>query len=141
MQAIIKLFFLVIFFLPNLSFSAPPPVNERIVKADERFNKVIKETPAKPVEAVVFFSNDMSLEKVRTGLSNAPFSVKGFRHGTQSYSGGYSLSYGKTVDEAVQNYQRDHLLFLQKRTEIEGDMLNTETDEKLKNHLQNIVRK
>ncbi|KKU81594.1 MAG: hypothetical protein UY07_C0014G0014 [Parcubacteria group bacterium GW2011_GWA1_47_8] len=117
--------------IPSVS-SAIPPLEARIAKAEESFGQVLKNTPQKEVHVAVFFTNDMSLEDVRTALGKSSLAIKGFRHGTQSYSGGYSLKQGETLDEAIVNYRRDHLSFLQKRMEIEDKMLVTEANDDLR---------
>lgn len=118
--------------IPTVSFSAPS-VEARIAKAEERFEEVLKNTPEKEVSAAVFFTNDMSLHDVQSAVMQSPFAVKGFHHGTQSYSGGYSLKKGEALDEAIVNYRRDHLFFLQKRIETEDRMLATEINGDLRN--------
>lgn len=117
--------------VPIVSFAAPP-VSERIKDAEETFGQVLKNTPEKEIRAAAFFTNDMSLENVRTAFGKSPLAVKGFRHGTQSYSGGYSLKQGETLDEAIVSYSRDHLFFLQKRMEIEDKALASETNNDLR---------
>jgi hypothetical protein len=39
---------------------------------------------------------------------------------------------GETVDDAIKNYRRDHLFFLQKRMELEDDMIATEANDELR---------
>ena len=117
--------------VPIVSFAAPP-VSERIKDAEETFGQVLKNTPEKEIRAAAFFTNDMSLENVRAAFGKSPLVVKGFRHGTQSYSGGYSLKQGETLDEAIASYSRDHLFFLQKRMEIEDKALAAETNDDLR---------
>lgn len=117
---------------PVVSF-AIPPIDVRIEQANAGFAQVLKNTPEKEVHVAVFFTNDISLQDIRMALSYSPLAVKGFRHGTQFYSGGYSLKQGETLDEAVANYPRDHLFFLQKRMEMEDKMLVTATNAELRN--------
>ncbi len=128
----IKIFLLAV----TLAFSsisfAITTLDERISTARENFESVLQDTPDKDVSVTAFFTNDMSLEDVRASLSNSPLSVKGFRHGTQSYSGGYTLNPGETIDVAIVNYRNDHSFFLQKRMELEDSMLRTETDDGLR---------
>jgi len=112
---------------------AIPPVDVRVAQAEAGFAQVLKNTPEKEVRVAVFFTNDISLQDARMALSYSPLAVKGFRHGTQFYSGGYSLKQGETLDEAVANYPRDHLFFLQKRMEMEDKMLVTATNAELRN--------
>lgn len=131
MKSIVTLLFLCSLALPVTSYSASS-AEERILLAHERFNQVLQKTPDKVIEATVFFTNDITLENLRTELQNVPLKVKGFRHGTQSYSGGYSLNLNETLDEAVENYRRDHALFIEKRMGIEDNLLSTETDEGLR---------
>lgn len=96
-------------------------VSERIASAKAAFDLVLRQTPDKDVRAVAFFANDMSLEEVRGALLKMPnVTLKGFRHGTVSYAGGYGLRQGETVDQAIVSYKRDHLFFLMKRIEMEG---------------------
>lgn len=109
------------------------PVETRIAQANESFEQILKNSPEKEVRVAVFFTNDLSLEEVRVAITRSVFALKGFRHGTQSYSGGYSLRKGETLDEAIVNYRRDYLFFLQKRMETEDKMLTTETNEDLRN--------
>lgn len=117
--------------IPTVSF-AVSPTEARIAKAEEGFIQVLKNTPEKQIHATAFFTNDMSLENVLMAFDRSTLAVKGFRHGTQSYSGGYSIKQGETLNEAMTNYPRDHLLFLQKRMEIEDRMLATETNDDLR---------
>ncbi|MDO8604754.1 MAG: hypothetical protein Q7K40_05185 [bacterium] len=117
---------------PFTSF-AIPPVDVRIAEAGAGFAQVLKDSPEKEVEVAAFFTNDMTLKDVRTAFINSNVTIKGFRHGTQSYSGGYSLKQGETLDEAMVNYPRDHLFFLQKRMEIEDRAVVTETNVELRN--------
>lgn len=132
MKYIKVLFFSILLIFPAISFAAPSDV-ARVAKADADFAQALKNTPDKEVSAVAFFNNDMSPQDVRMAFYNTPLVVKGFRHGTQFYSGGYSLKSGETLDEAIVNYNRDHLFFLQKRMETEDKMLATETNAELRN--------
>lgn len=119
-----------VLFIAQFAFASP--VLERMEMAKAQFQEVVKATPEKKIRATAFFTNDMSLENVTLSLHGSPLVVKGFRHGTQSYSGGYYLKPGETVDEAIVNYRRDHLFFLQKRMEVENNILAAETDENLR---------
>jgi hypothetical protein len=101
-------------------------VSERIVVADERFKKLVSKTPDMIVDAAIFFTNDMSLEQLRMYLQHPGFQVKGFRHGTPSYAGGYTLLQGETLDQAIESYRRDHLAFLRQRMVLEDRMTATE---------------
>jgi hypothetical protein len=108
-------------------------VLERVAVAKAQFQDVLAKTPEKEVRVAAFFTNDVSLENVRDALRNSPNLVlKGFRHGTESYAGGYGLKSGETIDEAIVNYRRDHLFFLEKRMEMEDQMPSMATDETLK---------
>ncbi|AKM78699.1 MAG: hypothetical protein UY19_C0008G0058 [Candidatus Wolfebacteria bacterium GW2011_GWA2_47_9b] len=107
----------------------------RILSAKEKFQSTLSETPQKKVDAIAFFTNDMSLEDVKIAIRNTSLEVKGFRHGTQSYGGGYILKQGETLEEAVSNYQRDHLLFIQKRLDDEDRMIVAEKDDNLRKAL------
>lgn len=128
-----KVLLLALFLIvPVVSF-AIPPIDVRIEQANAGFTQVLKNTPEKEVRVAVFFINDMSLQDVRMALSYSPLTVKGFRHGTNFYSGGYSLKQGETLDEAVVNYRRDHQFFLQKRIEMEDKMFVTATNAELRN--------
>lgn len=131
MKSIITLLLLCSLVFPVMSY-ATSSVEERILSAHERFDQVLKKTPDKVIEVTAFFTNDVTLENLRMELQKVPLKVKGFRHGTQSYSGGYSLSTNETVDEAIENYRRDHTLFIEKRMDIEDDLLSTEIDEGLR---------
>lgn len=116
-----------VFFANQFAYAVP--ASERIGIAKAQFQDVLTKTPEKEVRVTAFFTNDMSLENVRDALRNSPNLVlKGFRHGTQSYAGGYGLKSGETVDEAIVNYRRDHLFFLEKRMEMEDQMPSMATD-------------
>lgn len=131
MKSIITLLFLCSLVFPIVSHSASSS-EARVLVAQERFNQVLQKTPDKIIDVIAFFTNDITLENLRTELQNVPLKVKGFRHGTQSYSGGYSLNLNETLDEAIENYRRDHVLFTEKRMDIEDNLLSTETDEGLR---------
>jgi hypothetical protein len=103
-------------------------MEERILSAKAKFQSVLSETPQKKVDAIAFFTNDMSLEDVKAALRNTPLVVKGFRHGTQSYGGGYIFKQGEMLEEAMLNYRRDHLLFIQTRMDTEDRMIVAETN-------------
>lgn len=130
MKSIINLLLLCSLVLPIASYSASS-TEERILLAHDRFNQVLKKTPDKVIEVTAFFTNDITLDNLRIELQKVPLEIKGFRHGTQSYGGGYSLGANETLDEAVENYRRDHALFIEKRMGIEDNLLSTETDEGL----------
>lgn len=127
-----KVFLLSLLLIVPIASFAASPVSVRVAEAEENFGQVLKNTPEKEIRAVAFFTNDMSLENVRTAFGKSPLVVKGFRHGTQSYSGGYSLKPGEILDEAIVSYKRDHLFFLQKRMEIEDKALAAETNDDLR---------
>lgn len=131
MKSIINLLLLYSLVFPITSYSASP-VEERILLAHELFGQVLKNTPDKVIEVVVFFTNDITLENLHAEVRGKLFKVKGFRHGTQSYGGGYSFDTNETVDEAVENYRRDHAFFIEKRIEIVDSLLSKETDESLR---------
>lgn len=131
MKSIINLLLLCSLVLPIASYSASS-IEERILLAHDRFNQVLKKTPDKVIEVTAFFTNDITLDNLRIELQKVPLEIKGFRHGTQSYGGGYSLGANETLDEAVENYRRDHALFIEKRMGIEDNLLSTETDEGLR---------
>lgn len=131
MKSIINLLLLCSLVLPIASYSASS-TEERILLAHDRFNQVLKKTPDKVIEVTAFFTNDITLDNLRIELQKVPLEIKGFRHGTQSYGGGYSLGANETLDEAVENYRRDHALFIEKRMGIEDNLLSTETDEGLR---------
>ena len=131
MKSIINLLLLCSLVLPIASYSASS-TEERILLAHDRFNQVLKKTPDKVIEVTAFFTNDITLDNLRIELQKVPLEIKGFRHGTQSYGGGYSLGVNETLDEAVENYRRDHALFIEKRMGIEDNLLSTETDEGLR---------
>lgn len=133
---LVKALLLLSLIVPTVSF-ASPPMEARIAKAEEDFGQVLKNTPEKEVRVAAFFTNDMSLESVRTVFSNSPLAVKGFRHGTQSYGGGYSFKQGETLDEATVNYRRDHLAFLQQRMELEDNVLATGINDDLRKAIVN----
>lgn len=104
-------------------------VSERVEMVKTQFQDVLAKTPEKEIRVAAFFTNDMTLENVRDALRNSSNIVlKGFRHGTQSYAGGYNLKPNETVDEAIVNYRRDHLFFLEKRMEVEVQMSSSATD-------------
>lgn len=115
-----------------LSALAAPPSEARVAKANDEFAQVLENTPEKEVVVVAFFANDISLQDIRMALAYSPLSVKGFRHGTPFYGGGYSLKQGETLDEAIANYRRDHLAFLQMRIELEDRMLATVPEDDLR---------
>ncbi len=117
------------------SGSAVPSTQQRITSAYEKFQQALVKAPEKEVEAAMFFTNDMSLEQLQMSLRNVPLTVKGFLHGTPSYGGGYSLSPGETLDQAIANYRLDHLSFLQQRMQIEDRMVATETNEEARKAL------
>lgn len=117
------------------SGSATPATQQRITSAHEKFQQALVNAPEKEVEAAMYFANDMSLEQLRMSLRNVPLTVKGFLHGTPSYGGGYSLSPGETLDQAIANYRRDHLSFLQQRMQMEDRMVATETNEEARKAL------
>lgn len=100
----------------------------RISSAKAKFQKVLSETPQEKVDVVAFFTNDISLEDVKGALRNIPLEVRGFRHGTQSYGGGYIIKQGETFEDAASSYRRDHLLFIQKRMDSEDRMIAAEVD-------------
>lgn len=131
MKSIINLLLLCSLVLPIASYSASS-IEERILLAHDRFNQVLKKTPDKVIEVTAFFTNDITLDNLRIELQKVPLEIKGFRHGAQSYGGGYSLGANETLDEAVENYRRDHALFIEKRMGIEDNLLSTETDEGLR---------
>ena len=103
--------------------------DERIATAQEEFRKVVTQTPQKDVRAITFFTNDVDLEDVLRTTSKTPLAVKGFYHGNATGGGGYSLREGETLNEATINYRRDHIFFLNKRIEMQKNMLEIE-DEK-----------
>jgi len=107
-------------------------VAERVSVAQKHFDEMLQKTPNKNVVAIAFFTNDMSLDRIQNVLKGSPLEVKGFHHGTQSYSGGYTFKPGETVDEAVQNYRQSHMFFLQKRMEIDDGLLQVESDKGLR---------
>lgn len=107
-------------------------VEARVAAADEKFNQVVKTEPQKEVHVIMFFSNDMKLSDVQEKFRVSGFDIKGFRHGTQSYSGGYGISTGETFEQAIVNYERDHLFFLQTRVLAEEKMLTTKMDDQLR---------
>ena len=107
-------------------------VEARVAAADEKFNQVVKNDPQKEVYVVMFFTNDMNLSDVRENFRRTSFKIKGFRHGTQSYAGGYSVAAGETLEQAIVNYERDHLFFLQTRMSAEEKMLTTNMDDQLR---------
>ena len=131
MKSIITLLFLCSLVFPIVSHSASSS-EARVQVAQERFNQVLQKTPDKIIDVIAFFTNDITLENLHAEVQGKPFKVKGFRHGTQSYGGGYSLDTNETVDVAIENYRRDHALFIEKRMEIEDNLLSTETDESLR---------
>lgn len=108
------------------------PAEQRIANAQERFNAVLAQNPQQMVDAAIFFANDMSPDQVRSALDGGRFSVRGFRHGTQAYSGGYIFQQGENLNQAIQSYARDHILFLTRRVQMENQILNTEKDQKLR---------
>ncbi len=116
----------------QLETTAVTGVEKRIQDAQEKFVQTVRDFPNKTVGVVVFFTNDMPLERVYNSVQNSLLEVKGFRHGTQSYSGGYTLKPDETLVEAIENYRRDHLFFLQKRSEIDSKILASETDADLR---------
>lgn len=119
---------------PWQSMSAAPVI-DRITSAREEFKKVLAATPDKEVAAIAFFSNDMMLESVRDSAQGSQLTIKGFRHGTQSYAGGYGFKPGETVDEAIANYRRDHLFFLEKMMEIENNTVGGMRDDNFRKAL------
>ncbi len=131
MKSIITLLFLCSLVFPIVSHSASSS-EARVLVAQERFNQVLQKTPDKIIDVIAFFTNDITLENLHAEVQGKPFKVKGFRHGTQSYGGGYSLGVNETLDVAIENYRRDHTLFIEKRMEIEDNLLSTETDESLR---------
>jgi len=104
---------------------------QRIVSAQEKFASVLTQNPQQTVSAAIFFTNDMSIAQIKEAIGGERFSIKAFRHGTQSYSGGYMLNSGETLDQAMNSYVRDHVLFLTRRMQMENRLLNTEKDPKL----------
>lgn len=107
----------------------PAAIERRIAAAKEDFRQTALLTPEKRINAAIFFSNDMPLEQLRTLLvSERHLEIRGFRHGTQEYSGGYTIASGETIDQAIASYKRDHNLFLQRRIELEDKMAIKETD-------------
>lgn len=96
---------------------------------------VEREMRAHPAEkcAMVFFTDGVPLEEVRSALDREPLTVKGFRHGSRSGAGGYMLKSGETLDEAVLNYRRDHEAFLDERIRIEEEVMAAEMNDAVRN--------
>lgn len=103
--------------------------HQRIVTATEKFHAVIQRNPEEEVIATAYFATGMPVEEIRQSLHQVALTVKGFLHGTPSHSGGYTLNPGETVEQALSNYQRDHLHFLQMRMEMEDKMIASEQDQ------------
>jgi len=99
--------------------------SRRISEAQESFQLTLLSKPEEKVNAALFFSESMFLVRLKEVLAHTTLEIRAFRHGTQSYSGGYTFSAGESVEQAIANYSRDHSLFLQKRLELEDRMATT----------------
>ncbi len=119
----LQLLFFIILFLAGCSDS------ERTLTAETQFQNVLSETPEKEVNVAVSFTNEITLETIRGALLDSLVTPKSFRHVTQSDSGGYGLKPGETIDEAIVNYRKQHQFFLEKRIEVENEMVKETTDE------------
>lgn len=124
----VKDFLFCMLLLASFSASAVAADEERITSAQAKFKDVVTQSPQKMIPATIYFTNNMELEQVKSAVKGQQFAVNGFRHGTRSHSGGYTLKPSETLDEAMENYTQDHILFLEQRKKQEGDILRTETD-------------
>lgn len=111
---------MIVYGSPVYAQSDSVPVSARLASAKVALEQIVRDTPEKEIHAVAFFTNDMSLEDVRSTAQQSPaISVKGFRHGTTSYSGGYGIRHGETIEQAIANYKGAYALALTRRLEIE----------------------
>ncbi len=110
--------------------------SQRIATAHEKFQQALKKAPNESVAVAVFFTNDLALENLRMSLNYTPLKVIDFRHGTQSYSGGYTLKKGETIDQAIINYRHDHLFFIRDNLARTNKLIANETNDELRKALE-----
>ena len=87
-------------------------IQKDIGHAHDYLSTMASSTPKKVIEATAFFANDMKIEQALSLTQKYNLKLKGFRHGTPDYSGGYIFDESERAEEAVKNYLRDHEFFL-----------------------------
>lgn len=126
-------------FLYNSAAVAGNSQAEQIQAAKSNFQDLVKNQPDKEILATAYLVNEIALDNVPNLVKGQDLSVVGFRHGNQSYSGGYGIKPGESLEEAMANYQRKHELILTKKTEIDQMNVQSEGDEDLEAAMQAYV--
>tara|TARA_B100001964_G_C14227686_1_gene598456 strand:- start:1670 stop:2212 length:543 start_codon:yes stop_codon:yes gene_type:complete len=98
------------------------------VNKNTQFYDLVSQSPYKNIRVKISFTNDVTLSDIQNVLHKEMVAVKAFYHGTSSYTGGYRLQEGETLEEAIASYQRDHIFFIKKRIEAEEMILQTTYD-------------
>ncbi|MFC4257634.1 hypothetical protein ACFOZ5_01170 [Marinobacter lacisalsi] len=95
-----------------------------IIEARSKLSRIVSTMPDKRYKAVAFFERDMQVEEAIESIKSQDITITGFRHGTPDNSGGYMMGENETIEEALANYRRDHVLFLERDAEFSQSVLN-----------------
>jgi len=100
-------------------------MGQRVRSAASEFREAVRNRPNQSARAVAYLTNSMGVREVQARVPRG-LAIRGFRHGSEINSGGYTLAPGESVDDAVASYERDHSLFLAVRSEQMRSLLEAE---------------
>lgn len=101
-------------------FSVPKPFSQ------EDLVKVASRAPDTQVLADVYFVKPYPIQNLSLFMRDAGVRLKSFTVATQTQTSGYTLSLGKDIQEAVNEYMRDKVLFSQRLLDMQGQMIISE---------------
>lgn len=91
------------------------PQEQRIAHAKNAFNQQLAAFPDDEVSVTAFFKNPKSVEQAINEARSHGLRLQGFRHVLGESSGGYLLTPGESIEAAVEQYQADHVKFLEQQ--------------------------
>jgi hypothetical protein len=102
---------------PASGNAAPSLARQRLENGARALDAIVRERPDDSVGALASFTGERDIDEVVAHARRLGLTITGFRHGSRTHSGGYTLSPGESVEDAVAAYRRDLDWFPRRRAE------------------------
>ena len=111
-------------------------IQQRIEPAKSEFQQQIDNFPDREIVVTASFTRSMPIGDVVERASLHQLSIVGFRHGSVSHSGGYTLAPGESLEDAIVQYQHDAVFFTDQDLRNTESLMMTVADEAVRRALQ-----
>lgn len=109
--------------LAAILFLAGSAAGQTLVTSPEQLRSVAAATPQEPVRARTYFVNNLPADALSRRVANWDLDVRGFTFQGKEMTGGYTLSKGESMDDALASSRQGQDFFIKSLREQGEDTL------------------